>query len=284
MSKTCPKCKQSLPLQAFHASIRSADGLQRLCSECQNELRRVRLAARREAIRAALPADHEKWKRCAKCGETKERETAFHRNKSAPDGRQTYCIPCSATVQRDYLERHAEAVSLRQAEKRARPSTNGHKECRKCGVTKPLLAFYAHRSTKDGRNTHCSECQRAQARAWNAANRERIKARNAAYAAANPDRRKRDHRQWWLKMYGLNQESYAALLAEQGGACAICELPERVIDARTGEPRRLSVDHCHTTGRVRGLLCGRCNRSIGQFADDHERLMRASEYLRRAAE
>lgn len=187
-------------------------------------------------------------------------------------------------VRREWEERHAEAIALKRAERQVRASQrpDGVKACTRCGVTKPLLDFYIHRGTRDGRSTHCAACQRARTREWNAANKDRIKARNAEYAAANPGQRKRDHRQFWLKMYGLTQETYAAMLEKQGGVCAICFLPERVIDSRTGEPRRLSVDHCHSSGRVRGLLCGRCNRSIGQFADDHERLERAAAYLREA--
>lgn len=158
------------------------------------------------------------------------------------------------------------------------------KECRKCGETKPMLAFYAHRSTKDRRANYCMDCQRAATREWNAQHAEQVRARNKAYAESNGKTASRGHRKYWLKMYGLTPETYDALLEQQGGVCAICQMPERYIDARTGNPRRLAVDHDHQTNKVRGLLCGRCNRSIGQFADDHERLARASDYLRRAAE
>jgi hypothetical protein len=160
------------------------------------------------------------------------------------------------------------------------------KTCTKCHQTKPVLSFYAHRGTKDRVSTYCKDCQKAASRAWTAAHAEHVRARNAAYNAdpANRAKKPRANRQWWLKQYGIDVEQYEAMLADQGGVCAICLLPERYVDARTGNPRRLSVDHDHQTGRVRGLLCGRCNRSVGQFADDHERLARAAAYLRRAAE
>jgi hypothetical protein len=224
------------------------------------------------------------WKRCPRCEEVKPAEQ-FHRHRTSKDGLQPYCAECSLIVRREWSERHADLVAAKQADRtmRGAMTPDGVKTCTKCGETKPKLSFYLHRGTADGRSTYCAECQKAQTRAWNAANREKIAARNAAWAAANPDRKKRDHRQYWLKLYGLDQAAYAAMLADQGGVCAICRLPEQYIDPRTGEPRRLAVDHCHETGKVRGLLCGRCNRSIGQFANDHERLTRAAEYLKKAA-
>lgn len=277
--KTCRTCKESLPLASFHASTRSADGLQNACRECQNEWRRRHLAQKRAAIRAALPTALGTTKRCPRCGEVRGRDD-FHRNRSNSDGLQAYCKRCSKQVQREYEARNADAVAIRKAERAKLPRADGTKTCTKCGETKPRISFYALRNTKDGRATYCMECQKAQSREWRAANRERVRQRNADYAAANPGVKRRNHRQYWLKLYGLDPAAYQDLLASQGGVCAICRAPERILDARTGEPRRLSVDHCHTTGRVRGLLCGHCNRGIGQFEDSPERLDSASAYLK----
>lgn len=81
-------------------------------------------------------------------------------------------------------------------------------------------------------------------------------------------------RQYHLKSkFGLSDAEYAAMLAEQGGVCAICGG-----ECATGW--RLAVDHCHQTGQIRGLLCGRCNRAIGQMEDDPELLGAAANYLR----
>jgi len=77
--------------------------------------------------------------------------------------------------------------------------------------------------------------------------------------------------------YGLTAAAYAALLELQGGVCAICGRPETIVDTRRGIVRRLCVDHDHTTNRVRGLLCHRCNVNLGYwepFAD------KAAAYLR----
>lgn len=280
--RICGRCKQALPLQAFHASSRSSDGLQRNCAECLNEYRRQRVAAKRAAVLAALPHDHANRKFCPRCQETRSRSD-FHRNKSAPDGLQSYCKACSAETQRAYLKTHAQAVALRKAEKRSRPSPGGTKRCTKCLAEKPRVQFYAHGGTRDGRATYCIECQKADARARRAADRERVKAWNAAARDREaPDQRAVRMRAYLLSRYGLTVDEYEALLLEQGGVCAVCRKVEWFIDPRKGKPRNLAVDHCHSTGKVRGLLCGRCNRSIGHFEDDPELLSRAAAYLRGA--
>lgn len=69
--------------------------------------------------------------------------------------------------------------------------------------------------------------------------------------------------------YGLSNLAYDVLYRQQGGNCAICGDHADV----------LNVDHDHNTGMVRGLLCGRCNRGLGMFADDRARLAAASLYL-----
>lgn len=73
--------------------------------------------------------------------------------------------------------------------------------------------------------------------------------------------------------FGITLEQYTAVLKHQGGKCAICKRP--VKDFKN----RLSVDHCHTTGLVRGLLCWGCNKAIAVFKDDVDRLNHAATYL-----
>jgi hypothetical protein len=81
--------------------------------------------------------------------------------------------------------------------------------------------------------------------------------------------------------YGITPERYDQMSAEQQGLCAICGNSEPGVDKRTGEVMRLSVDHDHETGRVRGLLCQKCNRAIGLLDDDVDRLKWAIDYLRK---
>jgi hypothetical protein len=70
---------------------------------------------------------------------------------------------------------------------------------------------------------------------------------------------------------GITQEAYDAFFVAQGGVCAICGRPATQI--------RLLVDHNHNTGRVRGLLCYRCNTALGRLGDSVEGLERALAYL-----
>jgi len=73
------------------------------------------------------------------------------------------------------------------------------------------------------------------------------------------------------KSYRMEPEEYEAMVKLQNGACAIC--------GRTEEKRRLSVDHCHQTGKVRGLLCNTCNAGLGNFRDAIAHLQAAIRYL-----
>jgi hypothetical protein len=76
------------------------------------------------------------------------------------------------------------------------------------------------------------------------------------------------------KKYGLIPEQYYQMLREQGNKCKICFDPDR------GDPRHFPfVDHCHKTGRVRGLICKECNHALGLFQDSVEILRRAADYL-----
>lgn len=71
--------------------------------------------------------------------------------------------------------------------------------------------------------------------------------------------------------YGITPEVYRALWIAQQGECAICGLPEKT--------RRLSIDHDHLTGEVRGLLCNNCNAGIGKLNDSVPHLQAAIAYL-----
>lgn len=76
-----------------------------------------------------------------------------------------------------------------------------------------------------------------------------------------------------LKQYGISAEEHKGMIEKAGGACEICNL-------KLSDPLRLNIDHNHKTGKVRGILCGRCNSGIGQFLDNENRLINAIKYLR----
>jgi hypothetical protein len=73
------------------------------------------------------------------------------------------------------------------------------------------------------------------------------------------------------RKYGLSEERHLELLTKQENKCAICMLQPK---------KNLCVDHCHNTGKVRGLLCNACNRGIGYLGDNPDRIRRAIDYLK----
>lgn len=75
------------------------------------------------------------------------------------------------------------------------------------------------------------------------------------------------------RLYGVTMDYYNQKLEEQGGVCVICKI------SPDSEKKRFHIDHCHTTGKVRGILCSNCNTALGSFRDNVESLNRAIEYL-----
>lgn len=107
--------------------------------------------------------------------------------------------------------------------------------------------------------------------------KSRVESQNAyqrKLRASNPDYFRDKDLQ---KNYGVNIEWYNQELAKQNGVCAICFNPETAIIK--GKLLPLSVDHCHDTGKVRGLLCRRCNNGIGHLNHDINLIQNAIKYL-----
>lgn len=84
--------------------------------------------------------------------------------------------------------------------------------------------------------------------------------------------------------YGITLEEYLEKFKTQNEVCAICKQPEAMINGYTKVIRRLAVDHCHDTGKVRDLLCTRCNTTIGSANDSIELLQQMINYLRKHQE
>lgn len=155
--------------------------------------------------------------------------------------------------------------------------------CTKCGEPRPEAEFYHH---PDGRRKNpCRICCRERGKQRYqeqdpVERRERAKQYwDAWYAKSKDDLldRKRDKyygRRERVRRYKITSEQYDAMLAAQGGVCALCEVSET--DASGGI---LHVDHCHENGDVRWLLCGRCNRGIGLFLEQPGILRRAADML-----
>jgi Recombination endonuclease VII len=111
---------------------------------------------------------------------------------------------------------------------------------------------------------------RERARRYREAHRDEINKRARARYHAHKHESTSPARKGQLKRYGISPAEYDALLAKQGGACAIC---------RKRSKGRLCVDHCHVTGMVRGLLCNECNSALGYLKDDQASLVAALAYL-----
>jgi len=131
------------------------------------------------------------------------------------------------------------------------------KVCKKCGKLKPRSDFIGKQ--KLGRPYHlCMECRAKHSKEW----REKY-----------PERYREAKRKHNLKrIYGITIQEYDKILKKQKGRCAICgKKPGKI---------RLAVDHCHRTGKIRGLLCNSCNLGIGKLGDTIEKLKKAIDYLR----
>ncbi len=156
---------------------------------------------------------------------------------------------------RRYREAHREEINARNRDHRAK-NKERYKE-----------KYQAYRIAH-------KEERKAAHRAYEVANKEKLARYRHEYHSKNRERRNRTRRQNSLmKQYGMTMENYDLLLAAQGGECAICHS-----SPGQGHPH-LVVDHCHTTGRVRGLLCHSCNRTIGAMNDDICLLRSAVNYL-----
>src|SRR3954471_1241818 len=165
------------------------------------------------------------------------------------------------------------------------------KECRKCHQVLGLASFNKKVRSKDGLSAYCKPCAVQAACEWGLANKSKVVANRARYlqrhkdelkekrqarTRANPDHVKalqRKHaRKNRLKVRSLSEGDLLRKLEEQGGVCAICAKPLT--------QAKVCVDHCHETGKTRGLLCVPCNLSLGHI-ERPEFLAKALAYIER---
>lgn len=119
-------------------------------------------------------------------------------------------------------------------------------------------------------------------RDWDERHKERRKQARIEYNIKNRERIAFKRHESKLKEYGLTPEQYEDMLVAQNGVCAICHQAETLKRKKDPNIMRLHVDHCHKTGKVRGLLCTRCNPAIGYLQDDPLRAYAAARYLEQA--
>lgn len=116
------------------------------------------------------------------------------------------------------------------------------------------------------------ELNRVKNIAWRQKNKEKYQESVAKYKKNNPQKIQNYKLK---KRYGISLDEYSELYKLQGGKCAICNKLETATHNFTKKTIKLAVDHCHKTGKVRGLLCQNCNRGIGKFHDNIENLENA---------
>ncbi|MGR3932637.1 endonuclease VII domain-containing protein [Streptomyces sp. BRA346] len=119
------------------------------------------------------------------------------------------------------------------------PVPPGHKRCPQCEEVKPHSEWERNKSSSDGWASYCRECR---------AERNRVS--------------------YFKRKYGITEAERDGMITSQMGMCTICLLAPAA-----------HVDHCHETGRVRGVLCFNCNSAIGKLGDDPDTVRRAAAYL-----
>jgi Recombination endonuclease VII len=187
-------------------------------------------------------------KPCVKCGGTEH---------AVSNGQ---CMACKRTWQ---------VNNLAQQSARGESKTYEGKACPKCGATK--------RYTRDNR---CVACADIQARRWREDNPERIKEAHIEWKRNNREKikvwvennRSRIKTSSLKNVYGTTYKAYTEMLADQDGRCACCF-------RRFKSSKLTHLDHCHESGRVRELLCSRCNHTLGKVGDDPSLLRALALYL-----
>ena len=141
------------------------------------------------------------------------------------------------------------------------------KKCSVCKIEKPLSEFYKDLRALDGKASECKKCHNEETIKWRIEHPEKSREIAINIYRNYSSEKKRDI---WLKNYGINSMQYREILKSQDGCCAICGKMQK---------ENFHVDHNHSTGKVRGLLCGNCNRALGYMNENVEALKSAINYL-----
>jgi len=132
------------------------------------------------------------------------------------------------------------------------------KTCNVCKEMKSISQFSTDQAKMDKLCGMCQACNQKRCNKWYSENKLRQKNNRLKQS------------------YGVTLEEYNRILGAQAGVCAICKLPP---SGAYKSAMSLNIDHCHTTGKIRGLLCNKCNSGIGFFQESVELTAKATEYL-----
>lgn len=150
------------------------------------------------------------------------------------------------------------------------------KQCPDCSRILDTSEFGSDKGTKDGLRYYCKPCNNVRSTLWQERNREHKNKYQKEWNKKNPEKQRKSY----LKsMYGLGWEMYLFLYKKQEGLCKICSVPLKLHNTDDDHKETVHIDHCHTTGKIRGLLCNKCNSGLGFFKENQEYLKKAIEYL-----
>lgn len=138
------------------------------------------------------------------------------------------------------------------------------KACSRCKKVKGFEHYHLDKNRPSGVRPDCKECR---------LNRSKFLYHNDGAS------KKTNKNNSLKKQFGINLTDYENMWRKQDGKCLICAEQSKEIDKKYGKIRDLVVDHCHKTNKIRGLLCGPCNRALGGFRDDVTILKNAIKYL-----
>lgn len=137
------------------------------------------------------------------------------------------------------------------------------KICSRCKLPKDNSEFCKDKSRSDGLNHRCNMCNKIHVQ-------EIAKKQKKQFGKVGYRRMRRKYE--LAHYYGITEDEFQIMVDKQNNVCAICKQnPEQY----------LAIDHCHDTGKIRGLLCRKCNSAIGLFNEDVDRLTSALEYIRK---
>lgn len=143
-------------------------------------------------------------------------------------------------------------------------------KCTQCNIEKPPSCFRDYDRKRNGKRSNCRECERKSDKRTP----EQLREKTRKWRENNKDILPYSYRRWSLKTYyGLTEEEYNEKLSSQNGVCALCSSPPTT--------KNLAVDHCHSTDKIRGLLCANCNTALGLVKENTDILSKMIDYLRK---
>lgn len=145
------------------------------------------------------------------------------------------------------------------------------RKCSQCKITKSFKDFHKNNRKQDKLRSECRDCRNEYRRNFRQINKEQF----LEYEHTEEFKNK-SFSQKLKREYGITVEFFNQMNLKQNGVCKVCEKPER-----HKTKKKLSVDHCHKTGIVRGLLCHRCNVVLGLINEDLNVLDKINSYLKK---